>query len=141
MEKKEKSTWVPPDCGTSITVLGCPLQPLFKIDLYITKSLIWATVICTDLTYNWYFFVILKMLILLQCVLNRSTNKEEYSGMTPVPLLAMEGEEVLTCSAFLTHLSHRHEGSQGCASRGRKLREGSAVYLALCTLAVHLNSH
>ena len=61
--------------------------------------------------------------------------------MTPVPLLAMEGEEVLTCSAFLTHLSHRHEGSQGCASRGRKLREGSAVYLALCTLAVHLNSH
>lgn len=67
--------------------------------------------------------------ILLHCVLSKSTGKGENNGMTPV-LLAMEGEKEFSCSAFLTHLSDCSKGSQGCASR-----EEEAWGKALRTLA------
>jgi len=61
--------------------------------------------------------------------------------MIPVPLSAMEGEEVLSCSAFFTHLSGCYEGSQGYAYRGEEVQGRLVVDPALCTLAVHSNSH
>lgn len=61
--------------------------------------------------------------------------------MIPVPLSAMEGEEVLSCSAFFTHLSGCYEGSQGYAYRGEEVQGKLVVDPAPCTLAVHSNSH
>lgn len=53
----------------------------------------------------------------------------------------MEGEEVLSCSAFFTHLSGCYEGSQGCAYRGEEVQGRLGGGPSPCPLTVHLNSH
>lgn len=61
--------------------------------------------------------------------------------MIPVPLPAVEGEELLSCSAFSTRLSGCYEGSQGYAYGGKEVQGRPVVHPALHSLAVHLNSH
>lgn len=62
--------------------------------------------------------------------------------MTPVPLLDIDREELLNCSlpSSVTYLIAM-KAVRGVPPEEMKLREGCAVYQALCTLAVCLSSH
>ena len=71
MEKKEKKCHGSLMTGEFYFSLGWPLQPLLLCG---RKTCVLSHF---DLSPNWNFFVILKMLIILQCDLNRSLSKEK----------------------------------------------------------------
>ena len=141
--RKRKSVMGPDDWGTSISVLGCPLQPLLLCG---RKTCALLNHLFGLLLYALTFLLTGTFLLFWRCLLSSNVfwidqlvkRKQRYDTC---PSVGHGRREVPSCSAFFTRLSGCYEGSQGYAYRGEEVQGRLAVDPALCTLAVHLNSH
>ena len=132
-KKKSHGSWWLGDFYFSLGLPTSATSFMWEKDLCVIKSFIWATLICTDLSLNWNFFVILKMLIILQCVLNRSTSKEK-TAVWYLSLCrpwkersteAMEGEKYRVALRFSLACLGAMKALKGMPIEVKKFKEGS----------------